>query len=68
MNLESYRQKKGFTYQQLADKLGMDMSYVHKICKGLKMPSFKVARLIVTETKGKVKYDDFWEHTESKKY
>lgn len=48
-------------FSRIARRAGLDNIYVGRVCKGLREPSFDVARMIA-EAAG-VTLDELWEHT-----
>lgn len=59
MNLEEFRIMKGFTYEELADFLGMKLSTTYRVCKGYgPCVSLKTAHQIVSRTQSRVFYSD----------
>src|SRR5687768_18399298 len=55
LKVKSLRQAKGLSYQQLADKAGLSLSYVHDIETGKKFP--KADKIIVLARTLGVDYD-----------
>jgi len=58
MTLDEYMRDR-FTDQALAEHLGVDRSFVHKLRSGARRPSIRIAAKIETWTGGKVKAATF---------
>jgi len=54
MNLKQYCEKHNITQSELANKVGIDASYVTHIIKGRKIPSVSIALSIEETTGGEV--------------
>lgn len=61
MTIEDYKQHRGITYREFADKIGVSAPYLWQIVRGIRRPSPTIAGNIIRATGGKVSYEDIYE-------
>lgn len=59
MQLSDYMRKTGLSDQELAERIGISLSYAVKLRRGDKKPSLDIAYKIQTETGGSVTLKDW---------
>lgn len=67
MKLVEYLEKKKISKAQFAQMLGVNDSFIYKICAGTRRPGVELAREIIKLTKGKIKLDELLPPREKKK-
>ena len=65
MELEQLRITKGWTYQELSDYMGRNLTTTFRICKKTRCVSLKEAHTIVKKFGGLVSYEDLLDTLEA---